>query len=70
MAPAARLSAIAYAEAPTLGTALALLAKRRNDLDAALRAGELAPMPVETTGAAADRALRAIAAGHGLDRLA
>jgi len=60
MAPAARLTAIAYAEAPTLTTALALIAKRRNDLDAALRAGELAPMPVATKGAATERALRVL----------
>ena len=64
MAPARSLAAIAYAEAPTLSAALALIAKRRNDLDAALRAGELTPAPVATRGAATDRALLA------LDRIA
>ncbi len=74
MSLANTLRAMAFAEAPTLGAAIALIAKRRNDLAAALRAGETRAMPVETEGAAAARALRAIAAdpasGHALDRKA
>ena len=51
------IRAIAYAEAPTLGGAIALMAKRRNDLDAAMRAAAAQPMPMTTDGAIEARAL-------------
>lgn len=54
------IRAIAYAEAPTLGTAIALMAKRRNDLDAAMRAATAQQMPVTSEGAAELRAIEAI----------
>ena len=51
------IRAIAYAEAPTLGAASALIAKRRNDLDAAMRAAAAQPMPLTNAGAIEARAL-------------
>ena len=51
------IRAIAYAEAPTLGGAIALMAKRRNDLDAAMRAAAAQPMPMTNDGAIEARAL-------------
>lgn len=51
------IRAIAYAEAPTLGLAVALIAKHRGELDAALRAAETQQAPVNTEGAAVERAL-------------
>ena len=59
------IRAIAYSEAPTLGAAIALIAKHRNELDASLRAAETEQMPLTTEGAAADRALLDIAAARG-----
>jgi hypothetical protein len=56
------LRAIAYAEAPTLGVAIALIAKHRGELDAAMRAAEIQPAPVTSQGAAEDRALLKLAA--------
>ncbi len=56
------IRAISYAEAPTLGTAIALIAKHRMDLDAALRAAEGEPRPVVAEGAAEQRALAKVAA--------
>jgi hypothetical protein len=68
------LRAIAFAEASTLGGAVALIAKHRNDLDAALRAAALKEMPVASEGAATERALGTIEApplpSHTLDKLA
>lgn len=66
------IRAIAYAEADTLGSAVALMAKHRNDLDAALRAAELKTMPVSTDGAALERALLKLepAPAHAVDKLA
>lgn len=68
------IRAIAYSEAPTLAGAVALIAKHRNELDAALRASETEHKPVDTEGAAAERALLDMSAGppivHALDRLA
>lgn len=52
--------AMAYAEAPTLGTAIAMMAKRRMDLDAAMRQAALQQMPVTSEGAAETRAMEAI----------
>ena len=46
------IRAIAFAEAPTLGVGIALIAKHRMDLDAALRAAELQQVPVTAEGAA------------------
>jgi len=54
------IRAIAYSEASTLGGAMALMAKRRNDLDAAMRAAAGAQMPVASQGAAEHRAIEAI----------
>jgi hypothetical protein len=54
------IRAVAYSEASTLGAAIALMAKRRNDLDAAMRAAALQQMPVESQGAAEIRALEQI----------
>ncbi len=65
------IRAIAYAEAPTLGAAIALIAKHRNDVDAAMREAEPDSKPVVTTGAAEERALTKLAAeSHALDKLA
>lgn len=55
------IRAISYAEAPTLGVAIAMIAKHRLDLDAALRAAELQQVPVTTDGAAEQRALGKVA---------
>ena len=52
----------AHAEAPTLGTAIALIAKHRLELDAAMRAAELKHLPVATEGAAEQRAIAKLAA--------
>ncbi len=54
------IRAIAYSESPTLSGALALMAKRRNDLEAAVRAAASEPRPVATQGAVERRALEAI----------
>ena len=54
------IRAMAYAEAPTLGTALAQMAKRRMDLDAAMRQAALQEMPVASEGAAEVRAMEQI----------
>jgi GTP-sensing pleiotropic transcriptional regulator CodY len=54
------IRAMAYSEATTLGVAMALMAKRRNDLDAAMRQAALQQMPVESEGAAEVRAIEAI----------
>lgn len=68
------IRAIAYNEATTLAAAVALIAKRRNDVDAAMRAQETSTMPVPTEGAAAERAVQALEAGsdveHAVDRRA
>ena len=68
------IRAIAYAEAPTLGTAMALIAKHRNEFDAALRAAEVEERPVTSEGAAAERALAKMTSGneptHALDKTA
>lgn len=67
------IRAIAYAEAATLGSAIALIAKHRMDVDAAVRAAELKTMPVATEGAATERAIQTLAATvetHKLDKLA
>ena len=66
------IRALAYAEAPTLGTAIALIAKHRMDVDARMRAAEAQPSPVEAEGAAEGRALDRLAAAteemHGVDK--
>lgn len=67
------IRAIAYSEADTLAAAVALVAKRRNDLEAAMRADATRTMPVATEGAAAERAVEELAAEpalthHVLDR--
>jgi hypothetical protein len=71
------IRAIAFAEAPTLGGALALMAKHRGELEAALRESGQTPAPVESTGAAAQRALarideasRMTAVTHAVDKSA
>jgi hypothetical protein len=68
------LRAIAFAEAPTLGVGIALIAKHRGELDAALRAAELHAPPVVSEGAATERAVAKIAAAsepaHVLDKSA
>lgn len=66
------IRAIAFAQADTLGGAVALMAKQRNDLEAALRAAELKSPPVTTDGAAMERALLSLepAGAHIVDRLA
>ena len=67
------IRAIAFSEASTLSGAVALIAKHRNDLDAALRAAELKQMPVAARNTATERALETIqqpsAPGQALDRL-
>ena len=74
MAGITDIRAIAYSEASTLGNAIALMAKRRNDLDAAMRAGATQPVPVVSEGAATERALADIqpapATQHLLDKQA
>lgn len=68
------IRAIAYSEASTLGSAIALIAKHRNELDAALRASEAESKPVTSEGAATERALLDLATApavtHALDKLA
>jgi hypothetical protein len=68
------IRAIAFSEASTLSGAVALIAKHRNDLDAALRAAAAQDMPVTSEGAATERALSKIesppAPGHSLNKLA
>jgi hypothetical protein len=54
------IRAIAYSEASTLSAAMALMAKRRNDLDAAMRASADQPMPMTNDGAVEARALEQI----------
>jgi hypothetical protein len=57
----ADIRTLAYSEAPTLGVAIALMAKRRNDLDAAMRqAAATQQMPVASEGAAEVRAIAQI----------
>jgi hypothetical protein len=67
------IRAIAYSEASTLGGAVALIAKHRNELDAALRAATADQKPVASEGAAEQRALLEMAAEparHILDKRA
>ena len=68
------IRAIAYSDAPTLGVAIALIAKHRNELDAALRAAETETKPVASEGAATERALLEMATGptvvHTLNKVA
>jgi hypothetical protein len=68
------IRAMAYSEAPTLGAAIALIAKHRNELDAAIRAAETTSAPVTSDGAAAERALARLAVAseppHALDKTA
>ena len=68
------LRAIAFAEAPTLGVGIALIAKQRMDLEAAMREAELKEMPVTTDGAATERALTEISVAaeppHAVDKVA
>ena len=68
------IRAIAFAEAPTLGVGIALIAKHRGELDAAMRAAELQEPPVTSDGAATERAIEKIAAAsepaHVLDKVA
>jgi len=61
------LRAIAYAESRTHGAAIAQIAKRRVDLDAALRAETLHDVPVTSKGAALERALATVETAHRLD---
>lgn len=68
------IRALSYAEAPTLGTAIALIAKHRMDVDAAMRAAEDRHAPVASEGAAEQRAVDKVAAAtqmtHLVDRTA
>jgi hypothetical protein len=68
------LRAIAYAESPTLGVAIAQIAKHRMDVDAAMRAAELQSLPVTAEGAAEERAIDRIAVAsealHVVDKVA
>jgi hypothetical protein len=68
------IRAIAFAEAPTLGVGIALIAKHRMDLDAALRAAELQQVPVTAEGAAEGRAVDRLAVAaqalHAVDKVA
>ncbi len=68
------LRAIAYAEAPTLSVGMALIAKHRMDVDAAMRAAELQQLPVAAEGAAEERAIDKIAVAaealHVVDKVA
>ena len=68
------LRAIAYAESPTLGVAIAQIAKHRMDVDAAMRAAELQELPVVSEGAAEERAIDKIAVAsealHVVDKVA
>jgi hypothetical protein len=68
------LRAIAYAEAPTLGVAIAQIAKHRMDIDATMRAAELQQLPVTAEGAAEERAIDKIAVAaealHAVDKTA
>jgi hypothetical protein len=54
------IRSIAYSESPTLSGAMALMAKRRNDLDAAMRAAADRQMPIAGKQAAEQRALEKI----------
>ena len=56
------LRALSYSEAPTLGVAMATIAKHRVELDAAMRAAELTEAPVVADGAAEQRAVEKVAA--------
>ena len=53
---------LAYSEAPTLGTAMALIAKHRMDVDIAMRAAEVRQAPVAAEGAAEQRAVDKVTA--------
>jgi hypothetical protein len=68
------IRAISYAQAPTLGVAIAMIAKHRMDVDAAMRAAELQRAPVISAGAAEERAVEKVAtaaeAFHALDKVA
>ena len=68
------LRAIAYAEAPALSVGMALIAKHRMDVDAAMRAAELQQLPVAAEGAAEERAIDKIAVAaealHVVDKVA
>lgn len=73
MSIANSLRAIAYSESSTLSGAIALIAKHRNDLEAAMRARAGQVMPLAGEGAATERALRAIEASvsmHKVDKQA
>ena len=63
------IRALSYAEAPTLGTAMALIAKHRMDVDAAMRAAEVRQAPVEAQGAAEQRAVDAVTAAAEMMRI-
>ena len=56
------IRALSYSEAPTLSTAIALIAKHRMDVDAAMRVAELRHLPVAAEGAAEQRAVDKVAA--------
>ncbi len=56
------IRALSYSEAPTLGAAIALIAKHRMELDAALRVEQLRESPVAGEGAAEQRALAKVTA--------
>jgi hypothetical protein len=56
------IRALSYAQAPTLGTAMALIAKHRMDVDAAMRAAEVRQAPVVAEGAAEQRAVESVTA--------
>ena len=68
------IRAIAYAEAPTMGVGLAMMAKQRIELDQAIRAAEVTQTPVTSGNAAEGRALLKLAASvepiHVLDKVA
>ena len=69
------IRAIAFAEAPTLGGAIALIAKHRNDLDAALRAAEVKSPQTTAKIGALERALEQISPlpqpeAHAVDKTA
>jgi hypothetical protein len=63
------IRALSYAEAPTLGTAMALIAKHRMDIDIAMRAAELRQLPVAAEGAAEQRAVESVTAAVDMMRV-
>ncbi len=69
------LRSMAYSEAGSLGEAQLLIAKHRNEFDAALRDANAAQMPDKSEGAAVERALVSIEtasalSGHAVDKTA